>query len=138
MTPKGVATREIFSPFGKIGSEWDRIERERYNAQANLEKWYNRQINPKSENGNGGGNNGGNSNDGGNSSAGIIVQNVAKLTNTALRGSLEAYQARYNTGKDFENKLVKLQEDQLTETKNQTAAIESLAKNGIALGVANM
>lgn len=127
---------EIFSPFGKIGSEWDRIERERYNAQANLEKWYNSQINPKPENGNDGGNNGGNGN--GNNSAGIIVQNVAKLTNTALRGSLEAYQARYNTGKDFENKLVKLQEDQLTETKNQTAAIESLAKNGIALGVANM
>ncbi len=120
--------------FGTIGGEWDRIERERVHQQNQLEKWLDGIKNQSEEKPGTGTGNG----TGGTQSAGIIGQNAAKMTTTALFGSLEAYQARYNTGKDFENKLIKLQQDQLTESKNQTNAIKKLGNNGITLGVADM
>ena len=121
--------------FGAIGSEWDRIERERVQEQNQLDRWLEGIKNQSEEKP---GNRNGTGNGTGIPSAGIIGQNVAKMTTTALFGSLEAYQARYNTGKDFENKLIKLQQDQLTESKNQTTALENLSSNGLTLGVADM
>lgn len=129
-----INSEELFGRFGKIGSEWDRIERERVHQQNQLGKWLDGIKNQSEEKPGTGTGNG----TGGTQSAGIIGQNAAKMTTTALFGSLEAYQARYNTGKDFENKLIKLQQDQLTESKNQTNAIKKLGNNGITLGVADM
>ncbi|MBS1372056.1 MAG: phage tail tape measure protein [Lentisphaeria bacterium] len=120
---------KLLNRFGGIDDEWKRIERERGAAQENLKAWLEGKLNPKPEP----------PGKGANASVPPAVSvNVMKMVTTAARGSLEAYQARYNTGKDFENQLLKLQKDQLAESRQQTAAIGKLGANGLTLGLANV
>lgn len=98
---QGPNYEKIFGRFSDVGSTLDQIERERRKRLDDLASELRDRLTPKSKSNNG------------NEDGTPISGNVIKMVTTAARGSLEAYQARLNTGKDLNREMLNTANKQL-------------------------
>ena len=127
-----------YDQWGNFVKEYDEIDRNRRRKQQELENnLLNRADRRNSENNARG--NGNNKNSGGQSasvSAVLDTPSASKLVSTALQGSLEAYRARVNQGKNIPDQQLKVQQQQLSEQKKTNQLLENNKTGGTTLEVA--
>lgn len=116
--------------WGKLTGTFDEIDRDRRRKQQELEKnLLNRQTKKKADDNERG--------TGGNQQKTTIdIPPVAKLVTTAVQGSLEAYRARVNQGKNIPEKQLQIQQQQLNAQKETNRILKGKETGGTTLEVA--
>lgn len=116
--------------WGNLTGTFDEIDRDRRRKQQELEKnLLNRQTKKKADDNERG--------TGGNQQKTTIdIPPVAKLVTTAVQGSLEAYRARVNQGKNIPEKQLQIQQQQLNAQKETNRILKGKETGGTTLEVA--
>lgn len=116
--------------WGNLTGTFDEIDRNRRRKQQELENnLLNRQTKKKADDNERG--------TGGNQQKTTIdIPPVAKLVTTAVQGSLEAYRARVNQGKNIPDQQLKVQQQQLSEQKKTNQLLANSQTGGATLEVA--